>query len=154
MLSRRLLSHLPLITHQAHANAAPRGVVVRFAVNTHADIGIDVSHQIITVFHETFDDGGAIDLMDLVMDLGRSRRPVGAQTIGIAFGVIRYDQGDIASIMVDADASGQFMCSPQGLTLFKRRVVDVGRAEENVLEQPGQGVSRGKGVAPLKGVLQ
>jgi hypothetical protein len=85
------LSHFPLIAHQAHTNAASRGIVVWFVIDAHADVGIDVSHQIVAMLHEAFDDRGAIDLMDLVMDMSRSRRPVGAQTVGIAFGVIRHD---------------------------------------------------------------
>jgi hypothetical protein len=45
-------------------------------IDTHADVGIDVSYEIVTVFHETLDERGAVDLVYLVMHVSRSRRAV------------------------------------------------------------------------------
>jgi len=38
------------------SNATPGGIVVRFSIDAHADIGIDMPHQIVAVLHETFDE--------------------------------------------------------------------------------------------------
>ena len=72
--SRR--SHFPLIAYYPDSIAVPPRVVVRYAVDAHADIRIDVAYQIVTVFHQTLDDRGAVYLVHLVVYLSRSGRPV------------------------------------------------------------------------------
>ena len=45
-------------------------------VDTHAEVGVDMPYEIVTVLDQTFDDRGAVDLVYLIMHVGRSRRAV------------------------------------------------------------------------------
>ena len=51
-------------------------VVMWDPIDTHADVGIDVSHEIVTVFHQTLDEWSAVDLVYFVMHVSWSRRAV------------------------------------------------------------------------------
>lgn len=99
-------AHFPLITHEADSIAPTSWIIVLQAVNAHANVGVDVADEIITVFDSALDDRCAIDLVHFVVHHGRLRWSIRSKTIGIAFREIRYDERDITSIMVNTDTSG------------------------------------------------
>lgn len=68
--------HLPLITQHSQGIPPATGVIVRHPVDAHADVRVDVSHKIVTMFNQPLDDRCTVDLMNFVMDKIGSCRSV------------------------------------------------------------------------------
>ena len=103
--------HIPLITHHANTVALPSRIVMRYPIDTQADIRIDMAGEVVTVLHQAFDDRCAVHLMNFIVDLSRSSWTIGSKPIRIALCEVRNDESHIATIVVDGDAAGQFMYS-------------------------------------------
>lgn len=65
VFSRR--PHLPLITQHSQGIPSATGVIVRHPVDAHADVRVDVSHKIVTMFNQPLDDRRTVDLMNFIM---------------------------------------------------------------------------------------